>query len=51
MTAMPDLRLLFLEGLLLVLQVVWLLLPMLTALLFVGPLIGVILWQTRARES
>ena len=29
----------------------WIFLPMVTALLFIVPMIGLVLWQTRARES
>jgi hypothetical protein len=39
------------QALLVVLQLVWIVLPMLTALLFLAPVIGLLLWQTRARES
>jgi hypothetical protein len=39
------------QALLVVLPLVWIILPMLTALLFIAPVIGLLLWQTRARES
>jgi hypothetical protein len=44
---MPNLHVLFLQALLLVLELAWVFAPMLTAALFVGPVIGVLLWRTR----
>ena len=40
-----------LQALLVGLQLVWIVLPMLTEVLFLAPVIGLVLWQTRARES